>query len=118
MKKFIITVFINAVLIFVLAHVLKGVEINGFLAALITALVLGLINAIIRPILLVLTLPLTVLTLGLFLLVINAGMVLLADKFVSGFDIAGFWWAVLFAILLSVLNSILHRMFGKSSHKK
>jgi putative membrane protein len=80
---------------------------NGVLTALLTAAVLSLLNALLKPILILFTLPITVFTLGLFLLVINAGMVLLAAKLVPGFHVDGFWWALGFSILLSVVQGLL-----------
>jgi len=79
----------------------SGQQLEGSMAA----LVLALINAFIRPVLIFLTLPATIVTLGLFLFVINALMVLLAAKWVNGFKVDGFWWALLFSFLLSILNS-------------
>lgn len=80
---------------------------NGVLTALLTAAVLSVLNALLKPILILFTLPITVFTLGLFLLVINAGMVLLAAKLVPGFHVDGFWWALGFSILLSVVQGLL-----------
>lgn len=97
---------ISAVLIFVLANVLPGIAVASFMTALIVAVVLGLVNAIIRPIILILTLPINILTLGLFTFVINALMVLLVANLVPGFAVASFWWAMLFSIILSVANTI------------
>lgn len=95
---------ISAVIIFVLANVLPGIAVAGFVTALVVAVILGLVNAIIRPIILILTLPINILTLGLFTFVINALMVLLAAAIVPGFGVASFWWALLFSIILSVVN--------------
>jgi putative membrane protein len=71
------------------------------------ALVLAILNAIVKPILILLTLPLTILTLGLFLFVINAVIILLAGSFIDGFVVDGFWWALLFSLLLSIITSLL-----------
>ena len=98
---------INTIAVFVTAYVLPGVHVNGLLTALIVAIVLAVINTVVKPILVVLTLPVTVLTLGLFLLVINALMVLLAAAIVPGFFVAGFWWALLFSVVLTLVNSVL-----------
>ncbi len=91
-------------------YLLPGVTIDGLTAALIAALILGLINAILKPLLVFLTLPITFLTFGLFLLVINALLILLAGEIVPGFNIDGFWWALLFSIIVSFLNSIFNQM--------
>lgn len=89
------------------AYFLPNVEVSNLKAALLAALVLGLINAIMRPLLIFFTLPLTILTLGLFVLVINAFLVLLASKIVPGFIVGGFWPATLFSLIVSAVNWIL-----------
>jgi len=86
---------------------LPGVTLDGFVAALIVAVVLGAINAFVRPILVVLTLPITIMTLGLFVLVINALLVLLASSIVPGFAVASFWWALAFGIVLAIVSAVL-----------
>jgi len=96
--------------VIIAAYLLPGVAVRSFLTALITALVLGLINAILRPILVILTLPLTVVTLGIFIFVINALLVLLTSAIVSGFEVRSFWWALLFSLLFSLVSFILHRI--------
>ena len=80
---------------------------DGMLGAVIVAAVLALLDAVIKPIMVILTLPVTFITLGLFLLVINACVILLASKIVPGFLVDGFWWALLFSIILALINSIL-----------
>ncbi|MGE5298058.1 MAG: phage holin family protein, partial [Acidobacteriaceae bacterium] len=82
----------------------------NFFTALVVAVVLGIINISIKPLLLILTLPLTVITLGLFALVINALLILLAGKIVPGFEIASFWWAVLFSIVLAIINGVFRKL--------
>jgi len=101
---------ITTVAILITAYVLPGVTVRSFVAAVVTALVLGLINAIIRPILVVLTLPLTIVTLGLFIFILNALLVLLTSAIVPGFDVRSFWWALLFSLVFSVVSFILHRI--------
>ncbi len=96
---------INAGVLLVLPYILSTVHVKDFGTALIVALVLGLLNAIIRPILVVLTLPITVLSLGLFIFVINGLMFWLAARLLDGFSVSGFWWAVLAALLYSVITS-------------
>jgi putative membrane protein len=96
------------------AYLLPGVDVNGgFVTALIVALVLSLLNVTVKPILTILTIPVTILTLGLFLLVINAIVIMIVDYFVSGFSVDGFWYALLFSIVLSIVYSILNGIFGK-----
>jgi putative membrane protein len=101
----ILRIIISAVVAFALSYVLSGVHIQSFVTALILAIVLGLLNILVKPILIILTLPITIFTFGLFLFVINALIILLAAKFVSGFRVDGFWWALLFSLLLSILTS-------------
>ncbi|MCU0395286.1 MAG: phage holin family protein [Chitinophagaceae bacterium] len=105
MKLIVARILISAVVILFLGWLLPGVEVASSWKAVVAALVLSLINAFIRPVLLLLTLPVTVVTLGLFLFVLNALMVLLASKWVEGFQVDGFWWALVFSFLLSILNS-------------
>ncbi|MBR9915369.1 MAG: phage holin family protein [Algicola sp.] len=102
----VIRLLITAIIVVLLAHVLPGVAVSGLVAAIIVAIVLALLNAILKPILIILTIPITILTLGLFLFVINACVILLADKLVDGFAVSGFWTALLFSILLSISQSI------------
>lgn len=101
---FLITWLVYAVAIVITAYLLPGVRLSGFTAALVTALVLGLINTFIKPLLLLLTLPLNILTLGLLTFVINALLILLTSKLVPGFMVTGFWWALIFSLVLSVIN--------------
>jgi len=97
----------------VVAFLLPGVEIRNLFVALVVALVLGLINAILRPILLILTLPVNILTLGLLTFAIDALLVLLAARLVDGFSVATFWWGLLFALLLSLVSWLL-KSVGRS----
>jgi putative membrane protein len=96
--------------ILISAYLLPGVSVRSLGAALVTALVLGLINAIIRPVLLILTLPLTILTLGLFIFVLNALLVLLTSAIVPGFHVHGFGWALIFSLVFSIVSFVLHRI--------
>lgn len=98
---------VNAGGLFLISYALEGIEVEGVFPALIAAAVLGIINAIIRPILLILTLPINILTLGLFTLVLNGAMLALAAQVVRGFTVSGFWSAVLGALLLSILSSVM-----------
>lgn len=105
----ILRILVTAVVAFGLSYILKGgVHIDTFWTAVVLAIVLAILNAVIKPILVILTFPITILTLGLFLLVINAGIIMLASKFVDGFKVNGFWWALLFSLLLSILTSLLY----------
>jgi putative membrane protein len=118
MKLIIARLLISALSIALLGWLLPGVHLNGSWEAVLAAVVLAVVNALIRPILIVLTLPITVFTLGLFLFVINALMVMLVDKWLDGFSVDGFWWALLFSFLLALLNSILQNMLLKQYDKK
>jgi putative membrane protein len=110
--EILVNLIIYTVAIAISAYLIPGVAISGAGAAILTAIVLGLINALIKPILIVLTLPVNILTLGLFTLVINALLIMLASAIVPGFQVNGFWWALLFAIILSVISAILFSIFG------
>lgn len=107
-----IKIIVTALLVVILSHFMPGVRIAGFTTALIVAVVLGLLNIFIKPIIVFFTLPVTVLTLGLFLLVINALMVLLCTKIVGGFAVDGFITAFIFSIVLSVLQSVMNLIIG------
>lgn len=115
--NFIIKVLITAVNAFFLAYVLPGVEIKDFLTAIVVAFVLALLDAIVKPILILFTLPATIFTLGLFLFVINACIILLDAHFVGGFRVDGFWYALLFSICLSLINSIVHKRVLKDKQQ-
>ncbi|MBT8375776.1 MAG: phage holin family protein [Bacteroidia bacterium] len=106
--KLIIRLLLNAIAVIILANVLSGVVVDGYVTAIIVALVLSILNLLVKPFFILITLPVTILTLGLFLLVINACMILLADKLIDGFAVSSFWTALLFSILLSILQSIFH----------
>ncbi len=107
MKKppVIIRLLFNALVILALDYILPGIEVKDFWSAIIAAVVIGLLNVFLRPILTILTIPFTIITFGLFLLVINAFMVWLASQWLSGFAVANFWWAILFSILVTLLNA-------------
>ncbi len=108
--KLLLRLLLTAVAVVILAEILPGVAVTSYWTAILVAVVLGLLKFIVKPILVILTLPVTILTLGLFLLVINAIIILLADALVDGFAVDGIWWALLFSLLLSLLQSILHSL--------
>ena len=93
--------------VIITAYILPGISVRDFFTGIVIAALLALLNLTIKPILIFLTIPITLITLGLFLLVINALMVLLAAEIIPGFGVDGFWWAVLFSIILSLINSLL-----------
>lgn len=104
----ILKIVLTAVAVLVIAHFLPGVSVVNFTSAVIVAVVLALLRVTIKPLLIILTLPVTIVTLGLFLLVINALIILLADNLIDGFHVTGFWIALLFSLILSVFESILY----------
>lgn len=100
----------TSILVMVISYLLKGVVVDEFSTALTVAIVLGLLNFFVKPILVLFTLPVTVFTLGFFLLVINAIIILLCDHFVDGFDVNGFWTALFFSIILSLSQSLVYKL--------
>jgi putative membrane protein len=116
--NFILRIIVTAIVAFGLSYILKGIHIDEFTTALILALVLALLNAFLKPILIILTLPITLVTFGFFLFVINAGIIMLASKFVDGFKVDGFWWALLFSLLLSILTSMLYKEGDKKGKQE
>src|SRR5918993_5477490 len=107
--KFIMRIIVASIVAFGLSYVLDGISIDTFWTAIAVAIVLAVLNAVMKPILIILTLPITLFTLGLFLFVINAFIIWLADKLIAGFKVDGFWWAVLFSLLLSFVSSLMNR---------
>jgi putative membrane protein len=107
MDSFLFKLIVNAAAVFITAYLLKGVTVKNFFTAIITALLIGVVNAVLKPIFIFLTIPVTIITLGLFLLVIDALMILLVDKALAGFKVKNFWWALIFSVVLSLVNSLL-----------
>lgn len=118
--KFIIQLIISTLAVLITSYLLPGVEIkdNNFFTALIVAAVLSFLNAVVKPIMIILTIPITFFTLGFFLLVINALIILFAAKLVDGFHVNGFWWALLFSLILSIVTSVLEGIGGKDKEDK
>lgn len=108
--NFIIRLIISTLAVLVSAYILPGVEVNGFLTAVVVAVVLGALNIFIKPVLVFFSLPAVIFTFGLFLIVINTLIILLAAEMVPGFSVEGFWYAVLFSIVLSLITSILNML--------
>ena len=104
---FLIRLCLNAVALLIVSTVIPGIEVRGVLPALSAAFFLGLVNAVVRPIILILTLPLTIVTLGLFIPVINAFLLKLVSLMIQGFEVHGFWSAVFGALLLSIVSGLL-----------
>ncbi|MCL6259875.1 phage holin family protein [Aquiflexum sp. TKW24L] len=110
----IIQLVLGAISVLIAQYILPGVAVSDFFTALVVAALLTLLNLTIKPILIFLTIPITVLTLGLFLLAINAILILLAAEIIPGFSVDGFWWALVFSLILSLINSLLGVNFGRN----
>lgn len=108
----IIRLLITAIVAYLLTKILPGVHFEGFSSAIIFAIVLGVLNIFVKPILSLFGLPLTIITLGFFALVINALIVMIADYFMDSMVVDGFWWAFIFSILLSLVTSLASSMFS------
>ena len=111
--KLLFRILITSILVLVIARFMKGVVVDSFTTSLLVAVVLGLFNVFIKPIFVILTLPFTIFTLGLFLLVINAVIILLCANIVGGFRVDTFWTALLFSVVLSLSQSVLFAIVGK-----
>jgi len=109
MMKYIINWILITIAVFVTAYVIPGVTVTSFFVAFVVALVLGIINIFLKPILMIFALPINILSLGLFTLVINALLVMLASKIVDGFVIDSFWWALIFSLVLSLVHFVLYK---------
>lgn len=103
-------ILITAALVMLIAHLLPGVKVDSFMQSIYVAVILGLLNLFIKPIIVLFTLPVTIITLGLFLLVINAFMVLLCSNIVGGFHVESFWTALFFSIILSIFQSVVYKL--------
>ncbi|MCI0751349.1 MAG: phage holin family protein [Flammeovirgaceae bacterium] len=113
----IIRFFLTGVAVLLTAYLLPGVDVTDYWTALLVAAVLALANIFVKPLLILFTIPITILTLGLFLLVINALMILFADYLVDGFVVDGFWWALIFSLILSVFNSLFDDLLKEKKKK-
>src|SRR6185295_10978338 len=105
---------VSALAVVVSSYLLPGVHIDGVLTAILVAAVLAFLNAIIKPILVFLTIPITLVNFGLFLLVINALIILFAAKLVPGFQVSNFWWALLFSMVLSLVTAVFESLANRS----
>lgn len=105
---------VSALVILASAYFLPGIHLQDFVTALVIAVVLGVINAVLRPILIILTLPITIITFGLFLLIINALLIMLTAYIVPGFRVDSFWWALLFGLVVSVFNALVSLLYKPS----
>lgn len=107
LMNLIIYLFINGLAVFLASYILPGVHVDSFLTALIVAIVFAILNLIVKPILTLLTLPITIFTLGLFLLVINVIIVFITDKLIDGFSVDNWIWALLFGFIVTIFSSFL-----------
>jgi len=106
----IVQILINTISVLVAAYLLPGVHVATFLTAVVVAIVLGIINTVLKPILVILTLPITIATLGLFYFVINAFLILFVSAIVPGFSVNSFWSALLFSLVLSLISFLFHAL--------
>ncbi len=104
MGRFLVNLFLSSAVLYVVASLMPGVTLSGFGSALIACFILGIVNAVIKPIILILTLPITILTLGLFSLVINAIMIMIVSGLAPGFQVSGFFTALIVSIIMSCVN--------------
>ncbi len=114
--KILLRILLTAFAVLIIAHFLTGVTVASYTSAIIVAIVLGLLRLLVKPVLVIFTLPVTILTLGLFLFVINAIIVLLASKLIAGFSVSGFWVALVFSLLLSLFQSVLFSFLGSEEN--
>ncbi len=115
MPRFLVTWLLTAISLLITAHFVPGFVVKSFAAAMVAAIILGLVNAVVKPILVILTLPLTIVSLGLFLFVINAITIWLAGSITSGFYVAGFLPALLGSIVLTIVTSVLNFFFAEAA---
>jgi putative membrane protein len=114
--RILLRLLISSAVILVTAYLLPGVHVDTFWTALLVAVVLALLNFFLKPLLVILTIPFTIITLGLFLLVINAVIILIADRLIGQrFEVDGFWWALLFSLIISLVNSLINARKKHSS---
>lgn len=117
--NFFTKLFISSIAVIIATYLLPGIAISSnsldvFITSFIVAVVISLLNATVKPLLIIFTIPITIVTLGLFLIVINALVILIADAVVPGFIVDGFWWALLFSLLLTLINSLLTDLSGNN----
>lgn len=108
--KFLSQLVVSALAFVVASFLFKGVHVDSVFTAIAVAAVLAVLTALVKPILFILTIPITIVTLGLFLLVINAAMIMLASEIVPGFHVSGFWTAFFFSIILTLINSVFNAL--------
>ncbi|HQM76151.1 MAG TPA: phage holin family protein [Syntrophorhabdaceae bacterium] len=104
--------FIMTLSVMVASYIIPGVNVKGFFTAMWVALFIGIVNVLVKPFLIFITLPINILTLGLFTFVINALLIMLASSVIKGFEVKGFWIAMIFSVVLSVINFIFGHVLG------
>jgi putative membrane protein len=109
--RILINILLRGIAVFVTSYILPGVQVRDFTTAIVAAVVLGIANAVVKPLLILFTLPITLLTLGLFTFVINALLVMLVSSLVDGFNVSGFFWALIFSFVLTFISSVLDTVF-------
>lgn len=115
--QFITNILVTSIAVLIVSYLLPGVKVDTFTTALLVALVLAFMNAIVKPLLTILTIPITILSFGLFLIVINGLIIILTDRLVDGFEVRGFWWALLFSFILSITTGILNMLIGNNQNR-
>lgn len=111
MKSILIKLIVNTLGVFITAWILQeGIQLSGFTTAVFVAIILAILNVTLKPLLIILTLPATILSFGLFLFVINALVIQAASSLIEGFEVRNFWWAVFFSLILSIVNSALYKL--------
>ncbi|WP_172919871.1 phage holin family protein [Capnocytophaga canis] len=116
--KYIVSLLITSVIIFLLGNVLPGVHITDYFSAILVAFVLSILNVLVKPVLAIISIPITILTLGLFMFVINAVIILLAAQLVEGFKVNGFLGALLFSLCLSLVQSVAQNLLDKQEQRR
>ncbi len=111
--KLLLKLLTSALAVMIAAYLLPGIEVSSFFVAVVLVVVFALLNLLVKPLLILLTLPINILTLGLFTLIINGAIVLLAAKIVEGFSVTNIWWGILFSLVVSLVNSVFYRLAGK-----
>ncbi len=109
-KSLLLRLMVNTLSVFATAWLLPGIHVADFVSALVVAIVLAILNVTLKPFLIIITLPFTIVTLGLFLLVINAAVIMLAQNWIDGFTVTSWFWALLFSFVMSFINSILYKL--------
>jgi len=115
--KFLGKILVNTLAIVLAAEILPGIDIEGLYKAVLVALLLAVLNVTLKPLLIILTIPFTIVTFGLFLLAINAFIIMLAGYLIPGFYVDGFWYALLFSIVMAIINSILEKLLSPKSRE-